>query len=171
MPQPHPPRPSNIAVVGIGASAGGLEALQEFFRNVSDDLGAAYVVIVHLAPDRESDLPAILGRETAMPVIQVGDDAQADLAPNHVYVIAPDRKLELTDAGIGASPFERPRGQRAAVDLFFRSLCRAHGDIYAVILSGSGSDGASGAAAVREAGGLVLVQTRPKRPSGACRVR
>jgi two-component system, chemotaxis family, CheB/CheR fusion protein len=132
--------------------------LQEFFRNVSGDLGAAYVVIVHLAPDRESDLPAILGRETAMPVVQVGDDAQVDLAPNHVYVIAPDRKLELTDAGIGASPFERPRGQRAAVDLFFRSLCHAHSDIYAVILSGSGSDGASGAAAVREAGGLVLVQ-------------
>ncbi len=158
MPKAHASTHSDIPIVGIGASAGGLEALQHFFRNVPDDLGAAYVVIVHLAPDRDSDLPAILGRETAMPVVQVGDHAQVDLAANQVYVIAPDRKLELTDAALGASAFERPRGQRAAIDLFFRSLCSAHSDIYAVILSGSGSDGTIGAKAVKEAGGLVLVQ-------------
>jgi len=158
MPEAHASTHCDIPVVGIGASAGGLEALQQFFRNVPSDVGAAYVVIVHLAPDRESELAPILGRETVMPVVQVGDHAQVDLAPNQVYVIAPDRKLELTDATIGASMFERPRGQRAAIDLFFRSLCSAHSDIYAVILSGCGSDGSIGAKAVKEAGGLVLVQ-------------
>jgi two-component system, chemotaxis family, CheB/CheR fusion protein len=145
-------------IVGIGASAGGLEALQQFFRALPADLGAAYVVIVHLAPDRHSDLPGILARETTMPVVQVGDHDQSDLVPNQVYVIAPDRKLELTDSHIGASRFEQPRGQRAAIDLFFRSLCRASSQIFAVLLSGGGSDGSEGAKSVKAAGGLVLVQ-------------
>ncbi len=156
MPKPEAER--RTPVVGIGASAGGLQALQRLFQNLPADLGAAYVVIVHLAPDRDSELPAILRRETKMPVIQVADHSRADLLPDHIYVIAPDRKLELTDTSVGASSFDQPRGQRAAVDLFFRSLCSAQGDIFAVILSGGGSDGAIGAKAVKEAGGLVLVQ-------------
>jgi len=145
-------------VVGIGASAGGLEALKTFFQHLPPDLGAAYVVIVHLAPDHDSELPSILARETAMQLVQVGDHEQEALQPNQVYVIAPDRKLEVTDASVGASRFEQPRGQRAAIDLFFRSLAASRGDIYAVVLSGGGADGAVGAKAVKEAGGLVLVQ-------------
>jgi len=137
---------------------GARNASLPFFRSLPDDLGAAYVVIVHLVPDQESHLAEILGRETAMPVVQVGDLEQVELAPNHVYVIAPDRKLEITDATLGASPFEQPRGQRKPVDLFFRSLCSAPSDIYAVILSGCNTDGSVGAKAVKEAGGIVLVQ-------------
>jgi len=132
--------------------------LQKFFSAVPDDLGVAYVVIVHLAPDRKSDLPAIISRWTNMPVMQVGDHDKARLAANHVYEIAPDSKLEISDTWVGASSFDRARGQRAAIDLFFRSLAESHGDGFAIVLSGSGSDGALGARAVKEGGGLVLVQ-------------
>lgn len=72
--------------------------------------------------------------------------------------MSPDRKLELTDTALGASKFEQPRGQRTTIDLFFRSLCSAHGDIFAVILSGGGADGSLNAKTVKEVGGLVLVQ-------------
>ncbi|MGA2549100.1 MAG: CheR family methyltransferase [Burkholderiaceae bacterium] len=147
-----------IPVAGIGASAGGIEALLKFFGAVRADLDLAYVVIIHLAPDRKSDLPQILARATRMPVTQVGDDEHVALEANHVYVIAPDRKLEIGDTWVGSSPFDRPRGQRAEVDLFFRSLVARHTDGFAIILSGSGSDGALGAKAVKEAGGVVLVQ-------------
>jgi two-component system CheB/CheR fusion protein len=156
MSEPHAlPR---ISICGIGASAGGVEALQQFFLAVAPDLGLAYVVIVHLAPDHKSELPAILSRCTTMPVVQVDDSRQEPLQRNHVYVIAPDRKLEITESAIGASPFDQPRGQRTVIDLFFRSLASTHGDGFAVLLSGSGSDGAIGARAVKEGGGLVLVQ-------------
>jgi two-component system CheB/CheR fusion protein len=145
-------------VCGIGASAGGVEALQQFFRTIPVDLGLAYVVIVHLAPDRKSELPSIIARWTTMPVEQVADHEQLPLQPNSVYVIAPDRKLEITDSAVGASTFEQPRGQRAAIDLFFRSLAATHGDGFAVVLSGSGGDGALGAKAVKASGGVILVQ-------------
>ena len=147
-----------IPVCGIGASAGGLEALQVFFNALPNDLGLAYVIVVHLAPDRKSDLPSIMERWTRMPVRQVGDHDKVKLEKNHVYVIAPDRKLEISDTSVGASQFEQGRGHRAAIDLFFRSLAASHGDGFAVVLSGSGSDGALGAKAVKEGGGLVLVQ-------------
>jgi two-component system CheB/CheR fusion protein len=152
------PVSGSIPICGIGASAGGVEALQQFFQYLPADVGLAYVVIVHLAPDRKSELPSIIGRWTSMPVTQVTDHEMAKLEPNRVYVIAPDRKLEITDSSVGASSFEQPRGRRAAIDLFFRSLAQAHGDGFAIVLSGSGSDGALGAKAVKERGGLVLVQ-------------
>ncbi len=157
-PQVTTPQVTTPQVVAIGASAGGIEALQAFFSAVPTDLGLAYVVVVHLAPDRQSELPHILKRQTAMPVRQVGDHDTVKLEPDHVYVIAPGRKLEITDSSIGASRFEQPRGRRSPIDLFFRSLAENHGDGYAIILSGSGSDGALGARAIKEAGGLVLVQ-------------
>ena len=156
-PQPAQPHP-RVPVCGIGASAGGIEALQQFFTSVRVDLGLAYVVVVHLAPDHKSELPAIIARWTTMPVVQVADHETVKLEPNQVYVIAPDRKLEITDSSVGASKFEQPRGQRAVIDLFFRSLAQIHGDGFAVILSGTGSDGALGAKAVKGSGGLVLVQ-------------
>ena len=151
-------QPQIIPVCGIGASAGGLEALQAFFSVLPIDLGLAYVIVVHLAPDRKSDLPSIMQRWTSMPVMQVGDHDKVPLQQDHIYVIAPDRKLEISDTSVGASQFEQARGQRAAIDLFFRSLAASRRDGFAVVLSGSGSDGALGSRAVKEAGGLVLVQ-------------
>ena len=147
-----------VPVCGIGASAGGVEALQQFFTSLPDDLGLAYVVIVHLAPDHKSELPAIIARWTAMPVIQVGDHETAKLAPDHVYVIAPDRKLEITDTSVGASAFEQPRGQRAAIDLFFRSLAASPRRRLRRRAVRHRHRRRLGAKAVKERGGLVLVQ-------------
>lgn len=155
---PAEARDRRITVVGIGASAGGIEALREFFGAVPPDLGLAYVVVVHLAPHHESELAAILARRTRMDVLEVKDERRLELKPNCVYVISPDRKLEISDTTIGATPFNEPRGRRTAIDVFFRSLAETYGDGFAIILSGGGSDGAVGAKAVKEAGGLVLVQ-------------
>src|SRR5690242_20284952 len=148
-------RPKPVTV-GIGASAGGVQALQAFFHALPQDTGAAFVVVVHLDPQSRSDLPAILATRTGMPVTQVGNPEQ--LQPNHVYVIPPDRRLRISDHEISTAEFEEPRGQRAPIDLFFRSLAEQHGDGFAIILTGAGSDGAIGVRAVKEAGGIILVQ-------------
>jgi len=154
----EPISPSRVTVAGIGASAGGIDALRHFFAAVAPDLGLAYVVIVHLAPDHESQLSSILARYTKMSVTEVGDSSELTLRPNCVYVIAPDRKIEITQNTVAAAPFQDVRERRAAIDVFFRSLAERHGDAFAVVLSGGGSDGALGARAVKEAGGVVLVQ-------------
>ena len=143
-------------IVAIGASAGGVHALQSFFSALPGRTGAAFVVVVHLDPQHRSELPQIIAARTKMPVVQVGsrDRLQAD----HVYVIPPDRRLEMVDHQISALEFDEPRGHRAPIDLFFRSVAERLGDGFAVILSGAGSDGAIGVRAVKEAGGIILVQ-------------
>jgi two-component system, chemotaxis family, CheB/CheR fusion protein len=146
----HPP------IVVMGTSAGGVRTLQAFFEAMPADTGAAFVVVVHLDPEHRSELPHILAARTAMPVIQVRD--RHELAADHVYVIPPDRRLQIVDHEISAKEFDEPRGQRAPIDLLFRSFAEQLGDGFAVILSGAGSDGALGVRAVKEAGGIVLVQ-------------
>ena len=143
-------------VVGIGASAGGVRTLQTFFESLPDDPGAAFVVVVHLDPQSHSELSNILGAKTKMPVVQVGETQE--LQANHVYVIAPGRRLRITDRDISSAEFAEPRGQRAPIDLFFRSLAEQYGDGFAVVLTGAGSDGAVGVREVKEAGGIILVQ-------------
>src|SRR5512132_1216055 len=144
------------SIVGIGASAGGVQALQTFFEALPDRTGVAFVVIVHLAPASHSELPRILATRTRMPVAQVNEPAP--LEPDHVYVIPPDRHLRISDNEISAHEFDSPRGRRASIDLFFRSLADQHGNDFAIILTGAGSDGAVGLKAVKEAGGIILVQ-------------
>jgi two-component system CheB/CheR fusion protein len=143
-------------VCAIGASAGGIKALQTFFRAIDDDLGLAYVVVVHLAPDYPSQLAEILGGASGMPVHQVEDSPE--LKPNCVFVIPPDRELVIEGNQIKARPFREPRGQRAPIDMFFRSVAYARGDGFAVVLTGAGADGAVGVRKIKEAGGLILVQ-------------
>jgi two-component system CheB/CheR fusion protein len=143
-------------VVGIGASAGGVQALQALFDGLPPDLGLAYVVILHLAPDRHSELAHILSHHTKMPVATVA--GPTPLEADHVYVIPPDRSLAITRDRISSEPFADPHGRRAPIDLFFRSLAAGLGDGFALILSGGGSDGALGVKAVKEAGGIVMVQ-------------
>jgi two-component system CheB/CheR fusion protein len=133
-----------------------VQALQTFFETLPADLGLAYVVILHVAPDRESELGRILSSRTRMPVTTVS--RPLPLEANHVYVIPPDRRLSITHERIAAEPFAEPTGRRLPVDHFLRSLAAQHGDGFAVILSGGGSDGALGVKAVKEAGGIVLVQ-------------
>ena len=143
-------------IVAIGASAGGVSALQSFFSALPEHTGAAFVVVVHLDPQHRSELPSILATKTRMPVVQVA--GRERLQADHVYVIAPDRRLQMIDHEIAAFAFDEPRGQRAAIDSFLRSLADQLGDGFAVILSGAGSDGALGARAVKESGGIILVQ-------------
>jgi two-component system CheB/CheR fusion protein len=151
--QPNGGKP---VIVAIGASAGGVQALQAFFGGLSNRTGGAFVVVVHLDPDRRSDLAAILAARTRMPVVQV--EGTQKLEANHVYVIPPDRRLQLLDHEITAVEFDEPRGHRSPIDLFFRSLADQLGDGCAVILSGAGADGSIGVRAVKESGGIILVQ-------------
>ena len=143
-------------VCAIGASAGGVAALQEFFARIPDDLGLAYVVIIHLAPDHPSHMSEILTGRTAMPVHQVTDSPQ--LHPNCVYVIPPDRELVIEGNDVRAREFTQPRGRRAPIDVFFRSVAAGRGDGLAVVMTGAGSDGAVGVKAVKENGGVIFVQ-------------
>ncbi|MGN6748867.1 MAG: chemotaxis protein CheB, partial [Xanthobacteraceae bacterium] len=145
-----------MTVAAIGASAGGIQALQSFFAAVPNDTGAAFVVVVHLDPEHRSELVNILATRTRMPVVEVG--TRQHVQANHVYVIPPDRRLQMVDHEISALEFDEPRGQRAPIDLFFRSLAQRLGDGFAVILSGAGADGAIGVRAVKESGGIILVQ-------------
>jgi two-component system CheB/CheR fusion protein len=144
-----------VIVVGIGASAGGIQALQKFFDALPKQTGAAFVVVVHLDPDNHSELAHILAARTGMTVVQA--EGTQRLEPNCVYVIPPNRRLQISDHDISAVEFDEPRGRRAPIDLFFRSLAE-HGDGVAVILSGAGADGAVGVKAVKEAGGIIMVQ-------------
>jgi two-component system CheB/CheR fusion protein len=143
-------------IVAIGASAGGVHALQSLFAALPKDTGAAFVVVVHLDPEHRSELVNIIATRTRMPVIEIG--TRQHIEANHVYVIPPDRRLQMVDHEISALEFDEPRGQRSPIDLFFRSLAEKLGDGFAVILSGAGADGAIGVRAVKEAGGIILVQ-------------
>ncbi|WP_363351891.1 CheR family methyltransferase [Methylocystis echinoides] len=149
-------RPLHTPVCAIGASAGGVNALQAFFATVSNDLGLAFVVVVHLAPDHPSALSEILATRTTMPVRQV--EVSEKLKPNCVYVVAPDRELVIDGDDVKARAFSEPRGRRSPIDLLFRSVAACRRDGVALVLSGSGSDGALGVRAMKEAGAVVFAQ-------------
>lgn len=152
--------PSNLQfpVVGIGASAGGLPALQRLFEHMPAAHGMAFVVILHLSPRHPSSAAAILQRATRMPVVQVTSRVQIE--PGHIYVIAPNLHLTMMDGLLIVEELQRPRGQHVAIDLFFRTLAQVHRErAMAVVLSGTGSDGAVGLSRVKEQGGVTLVQS------------
>src|SRR5215467_8247161 len=136
------PDPTKPTIVTIGASAGGVTALQRFFEVLPEQTGAAFVVVMHLDPDHRSELPQILAGRTRMPVIQVNKTQK--LLADHVYVIPPDRRVELIDHEISPTEFEEPRGKRAPIDGFLRSTTEHVCEGFAIILSGGGSDGAIG---------------------------
>jgi CheB methylesterase len=113
-------KPAGFPTVGIGTSAGGVHALQMFFESLPDEVDAAFVVVVHLDPSRQSELSNILAARTRMPVTQV--TGLTPIEPRHVYVIPPNRQLRVTDHHLAITEFDEPRWQRAPIDLFFRSL-------------------------------------------------
>ncbi len=154
---------SDPPIVGIGASAGGVKALQTFFEALPDEPNAAFVVVVHLDPEFRSQLANILSSRTSMPVAQV--EGTEKLENNHVYVIAPNSRLVIADHTISAFPFDEPRYQRAPIDLFFRSLAEQHTDglAYAVVLTGAGADGAIGVKSIKESGGREVGVPPPKK--------
>ncbi len=144
-------------IVGIGASAGGIQALESFFEAVEPDSGMAYVVIQHLSPDHTSMLGSILTRRARIPVKEVedGDTVRA----NHAYVIAPGYTLTLEDERLKlGEPVER-YGHRRPVDDFFRSLAEQQRErAIAVVLSGTGTNGTAGCQAIKAAGGVCIAQ-------------
>ncbi len=143
-------------VVGIGASAGGLKALQTFFKALPDAPDIIFVVIVHLSPEHESMMAELLQPHTKMRVVQVRN--RIDVERDHVYVIPPGKRLVALDGFLDLADFDEPRGHRAPIDIFFRSLAENHGDGVAIIFSGTGSDGSLGIKAIKEAGGMLMVQ-------------
>ena len=146
-----------LAIVGIGASAGGLEALREVFQAYAGMPGMAFVVVQHLDPDHESLMAQLLERYTEMTVTQAqgGETIEA----NHIYVIPPGHGLAVQDGVLALTEFRDPRGLRRPIDEFFESLAQDRGRRSAcVILSGTGRDGSRGLRAIKENGGLAIVQ-------------
>ena len=148
---------TDFPIIGIGASAGGLEAFEQFFRNVPPDIGMCFVLVLHLDPGHDSMLTEILQRSTAMPVHEAQDHMAVAL--NNVYVIPPNREMSIFNGRLQLSVPENPRGQRMLIDLFLRSLAEEQGEkAIGVILSGTGSDGTLGLRAILGAGGISFVQ-------------
>jgi len=156
-PESNSEQGETIPIVGIGASAGGLEALEGFFAQVSPDSGMAYIVLVHSSPDQVSLLPEILQRCTAATVTLA---THCDyLHPNHIYVIPPQTSAYITETHIELDSIER-RQVLSSIDFFLRSLADNHGHrAVGVILSGMGSDGTLGIKAIKSQEGLVIVQS------------
>ncbi len=144
-------------IVGIGASAGGVQALKTFFENVPADSGAAYAVILHLSPNHDSKLAEILQTVAQIPITQV--KRKVKVVPNHVYVVPPNVSLSMSDGFIVVSPIHTVEERRAPVDIFFRTLAESHaGRSVAVVLSGTGANGSMGIKRVKEKGGATFVQ-------------
>ncbi len=147
----------NFYVVGIGASAGGLEALQEYFKEMPGDIGAAYVVIQHLSPDYKSIMDELLAKCTDMPVMIVEDGTVVE--PNHVYLIPPKKEMTMQGKRLILNDQGRTNHVNLAIDIFLKSLSEECGKYaIAVVLSGAGSDGTMGIRYVKENGGMVMVQ-------------
>lgn len=144
-------------IIGIGASAGGVQALQTFFGATPADTGAVFVIVMHLSPDHDSNLVQVLQQRTAMPVVSVTENVRVE--PNHVYVIPPNKHLTIEHSTLHLVSPQQPTGRRVAVDLFFRTLASACGPLaVAVVLSGSDSDGVIGIKHAKEQGGLTIAQ-------------
>lgn len=150
-------RKNNFHIVGIGASAGGLEALELFFENTPINSGMAYVVIQHLDPDHAGMLPELLQRVTAMKVEQVTDSML--VKPNQVYIIPPNKSMSVLNGTLHLFEPTEPRGLRLPIDFFFTSLAIDQKEkSIGIVLSGMGSDGSLGLKAIKGSNGIVLVQ-------------
>ncbi|WP_407295226.1 CheR family methyltransferase [Stutzerimonas zhaodongensis] len=164
---PEPSTPKNMQltrstlefpVVGIGASAGGIQALLTLFEHMPNDCGMAFVVIMHLSPKHESNIDKILQNVTKIPVLQVTQPVPIER--NHIYVIPPALDLSMSDGYLRLQKPERERGPHVAIDLFFRTLADVHHNhAVGIVLSGTGADGSVGLARIKEQGGVTLAQT------------
>lgn len=144
-------------IVGLGASAGGLEALEQFLANVPARTGLAFVVVQHLDPTHKAMLTQLLQRATSMPVRE-GSEAMP-IEPDVVYVIPPNSEMSVTKGRLHLAKPSQPRGLRLPIDVLFCSLAREQGDqAIGVVLSGMGSDGTLGLQAIKAQGGLALAQ-------------
>src|SRR6516162_6004005 len=147
----------SVPVVGVGASAGGLEAFTQMLRALPVDTGMAFVLVQHLAPTHASMLTEILSQATSMPVAEVQD--QMPVEPNHVYIIPPGTNMVISRGVLQLSPRAETRGQHRPIDPFFRSLAEDQGHkVIGVILSGTATDGTLGLEAIKAEGGITFAQ-------------
>jgi two-component system, chemotaxis family, CheB/CheR fusion protein len=143
--------------VGIGASAGGLEAIEEFFSHMPEKSGLAFIVIQHLSPDYKSLMVELLSKKTKIPVHRCTDGML--VAPDNIYMIPPKKNLSIFHGRLVLKEKDTVRGINLPIDIFLKSLAEDQADrAIAVILSGTGSDGTRGVRAIKEQGGMVMVQ-------------
>jgi two-component system CheB/CheR fusion protein len=156
--KPASPTPAQpFPVVGVGASAGGLEAFSRFLRALPVNTGMAFVFVQHLDPKHVSMLTDLLSRETRMPAREVQDGVR--IAPNHIYVIPRDKSMELEGGKLRISPRTADYAHHLPIDVFFRSLAQERKSLaIGVVLSGNGSDGTLGLEAIKAAGGIAFAQ-------------
>ena len=144
-------------IVGIGASAGGVEALEGLFRAMPTDSGMAFIVVTHLAPERESLIAEIIGRCTKTPASEVRDGAAIE--PNHIYTLQPGTLLTIANSRLQVRPVNAAHRERNPIDIFLASLADDRGaGAVGIILSGSGSDGTLGVKAIKAHGGFTIAQ-------------
>lgn len=149
----------NNYIVGIGASAGGLEAIETFFSNMPADTGLTFIVIQHLSPDYKSLMVELLSKKTRMPVYRAEDGMAVE--PDSIYLIPPKKNLTIFHSKLLLHEQDRYQGINLPIDVFLRSLADDQRDkAIAIILSGTGSDGMRGSRAVKEAGGMIMAQSR-----------
>lgn len=155
---PLPSRRPAFPIVGIGASAGGLEALELFLKNVPEKSGMAFVIVQHMDPTHKGAMVQLLQRATPLPVVQVADRMRVE--PDKVYVIPPNKDMSILHGVLHLLPPGAPRGLNLPIDFFFRSLAEDQKEhSVGVILSGMGSDGTLGLRAIKEHAGAGFVQS------------
>ncbi|MEO7446225.1 MAG: CheR family methyltransferase [Ferruginibacter sp.] len=151
-----PKTPQLFPIIGVGASAGGLDAFKRLLTAIPEQSGMAYVLVQHLSPTHESILPEILQRVTNIPVHEITDDIH--LAPDHIYVIPSNKILTSIDGVLSLSPRENFK-TNLPIDIFFKSLAEVHKELAAgVVLSGTGKDGTLGLKDIKEYGGITIAQ-------------
>jgi two-component system CheB/CheR fusion protein len=149
--------PSRFPIVGIGASAGGLESLEQFFKHLPPNPGMAFVVVQHLSPDFRSVMDELLARHCDLPIQHA--EHNIEVQPNRVYLLPPKKEMIIRDRRLLLSDKERTHGLTLPIDQFFRSLAQDAGpDAVGIILSGSGSDGSRGVREIKRLGGRVFVE-------------
>lgn len=152
------PVTSPFCVVGVGASAGGLEALESFFQHMPADAGTAFVVVQHLSPDFKSLMDELLSRRTEIAIHRVEDGMAVE--PNAIYLIPPKKEMIISGGRLLLTDKDPAIGLSLPIDTFFRSLAQDCGErAVGIILSGTGSDGSRGIRAIHDAGGLVIAQS------------
>ena len=150
-------RKKSSYIVGMGGSAGSLEAFEEFFHNMPADTGMAYVLVSHLDPTHKGIMPELIQRTTKMEVQQVKDGMKVQ--PDHVYVIPPNKDMSILHGTLQLLEPSKPRGLRTPIDFFFRNLAEDQKEkSVGIIFSGMGTDGTLGLKAIKEKMGMVMVQ-------------
>ncbi len=144
-------------IVGVGASAGGLEAFEQLFTNMPPDIGMAFILVPHLDPSHASMMTELMRRVTKLEVKEAEEGAK--VLPNHIYVIPPNKDMTINQRKLRLEPLKKIHGLRLPIDVFFRSLAEEEGELaIGIILSGTGTDGTLGIRAIHGAGGMVMVQ-------------